>query len=139
MSDTFSGFGPSISAMSAERKRMQVISSNIANATTVDENGPYVRKSVVFEEILDGTLNAETASGVRMREVYEDHASEFPRVFEPGHIGADKDGYVRYPNVNISRELVDLMISKRSYGANVAAFQTWRAMVRNAISTIGAR
>ncbi|MCA8969058.1 MAG: flagellar basal body rod protein FlgC [Planctomycetes bacterium] len=139
MSDVFSGFSASISAMAAERKRMQVISSNISNAGTVDESGPYVRKSVIFEEVFDEAQRSNIASGVRVKDVYEDRVSEHPIIHNPGHIAADKEGFVKLPNVNIVQELVDMMIARRSYGANVAAFQTWRSMLRDAISNIGTR
>ncbi|MCB9880470.1 MAG: flagellar basal body rod protein FlgC [Planctomycetes bacterium] len=139
MHDVFSGFSASVSAMSAERKRMQVISSNIANAGTVDASGPYVRKSVIFEEVFDDVRRSSIASGVRVKDVYEDRTSEHPVVFEPGHIAADEKGFVKLPNVNVVQELVDMMIARRSYGANVAAFQTWRSMLRDAISNIGTR
>lgn len=137
--DSALGFVPSINAMGAERERMQVISSNIANARVVGRDGePYVRKSVVFEEVmLDAS--AGKASGVRVAGVLEDQVTEHPEIYEPSHPGADERGYVRYPNVDVSRELVDLMIARRSYGANIAAFQAWRQMIRNAVSAIGTR
>lgn len=138
MADVFSGFSASVSAMAAERKRMQVISANIANASTVDENGPYVRKSVIFEEVFDEAKDSNVA-GVKVSGVYEDTRSEHPVIFDPGHAAANDEGFVKLPNVNIVQELVDLMIARRSYGANVAAFQAWRSMVRDAISNIGTR
>ena len=134
LSRVFDGLRASTSALAAERVRMEVIAANIANANTVGENGPYVRRSVVFEEILDGRGGA-----VRASKVYEDKKSEHPRVYDPGHPYADADGFVRRPNVNIMFELVDLMAARRTYAANVAAFQAYRQMLRTAVSTLGVR
>lgn len=141
MSDFFNGFRAAASGMAAERRRMQIIASNIANANTVSKDGPYVRKSVVFEEVLaaEGSDSSTQLGGVSAMKIYEDRTSEHPRVFDPSHPAADAEGFVRRPNVNIMFELVDLMVARRSYAASVAAFQAYRTMMRNAISHIGTR
>src|SRR5690606_32467061 len=92
------------SGLSAERLRMDTISSNIANATTTrtEEGGPYRRKIAVFQENLKAELNARTgrmgkrSNGVRAVAIIEDD-SELQRVFDPAHPDADEAGYVLMP------------------------------------------
>ena len=93
----------SASGLSAERLRMDTISSNIANATTTrtEEGGPYRRKIAVFQESLKREINIKTkhmqriGNGVKAVGVIEDD-SELQRVFDPTHPDADPEGYVRY-------------------------------------------
>ena len=72
------------------------------------------------------------ATGVRVAGVQED-ASEGPLVYDPGHPDANKDGYVRYPNVRITDEMVNLMEARRVYEANATVFQSAKSMLRRAI------
>jgi len=74
----------------------------------------------------------EPAGGVRVAGVVED-ASEGPLVYDPGHPDADEAGYVRYPNVRITDEMVDLMEARRVYEANATVFQAVKAMLKRAI------
>ncbi|AHG87719.1 flagellar basal-body rod protein FlgC [Gemmatirosa kalamazoonensis] len=71
--------------------------------------------------------------GVRVAQIAED-ASEGPLVYDPGHPDADANGYVRYPNVRVSDEMVDLLDAKRIYEANATVFQSAKAMLKSAIS-----
>lgn len=134
-----------ISGMMAERQRMNVIAMNIANANTITKDGPYVRKDVIFEEILSGQVDILASvsqnskmpgGGVTMSEIFEDRVSEHPRVFQPGHPYADKEGFIKRPNVSLMFEMVDLQSAKRAYSANLAMFRATRALIREAISTI---
>ncbi len=147
-SSVFSGIDLAVSGMMAERKRMQVISSNIANANTVGNDGqPYRRRSVEFREVLGGALDQEgekggipqPSGGVMVQDVITDTKTEHPTVYQPGHPAADKDGFVTLPNVNVMYEMVDLMIARRAYSSNIAAFKSYRSMLRQAIQQIGAR
>jgi flagellar basal-body rod protein FlgC len=70
--------------------------------------------------------------GVAVRGIAED-ATEGPLVYEPGHPDADAAGYVRYPNVRITDELIDLMDARRVYEANATVFQSAKAMLRRSI------
>jgi len=72
------------------------------------------------------------AGGVRVSGISEDK-SEGPMVYDPGSPNADKNGYVRMPNVNMSEELMDLMNARRLYEANATVFQVARAMLHKAI------
>jgi flagellar basal-body rod protein FlgC len=135
-----SGFDTSASALTAQRLRMDVISSNIANAETTRAsyvNGefvPYRRKEVVFEpdqasfsDILNGKLGAQSATGVRVTEIRED-STPFKLVYNPTHPDADADGMVSMPNVDILKEMVDMISATRSYEANVTALNASKAM-----------
>ncbi|HHI79571.1 MAG TPA: flagellar basal body rod protein FlgC [Planctomycetes bacterium] len=132
----FGGFDISISGMSAERTRMDIIASNIANANTIGPDGPYQRKQVTFREILDGE---GVEGGVAVQSVAPDLKSEHPRVRIPGHPYADSEGFVRLPNVNIMFEMVDLASARRSFISNLQAFRAYRSMAKQAVSNMSSR
>ena len=140
-------FSISASALRAERLRLDVIASNLANANTTRtaEGGPYVRRNVIFEaQQMDSDFGATLAAlgeqgaraGVNVVDVVDDPTP--PRmVFDPGHPDADKDGYVAYPNVNPISETVDLMAATRAYEANVQAVNATKRMAEAALSIGG--
>ena len=126
----------SASALTATRVRMDVIADNMANSnTTRTENGePYRRKYVVFQEkTSDRDFAAffnraySTAGGVRVLEIGTD-MSEFKYDYNPSHPDADENGYVRYPNVEVVQEMVDMMSAYRAYEANITALNTFKDM-----------
>jgi flagellar basal-body rod protein FlgC len=139
--------GISASALTAERLRMDVIANNIANAQTTGPKGPYKRQTVVFQAaqpsgpfqaVLGSEMRASQAApvvgaGVRVVKVVEDN-SPGQRVYEPGNPDADADGYVTYPNVNITSEMVDLMTATKAYQANVTVINATKNMALKAIS-----
>lgn len=131
----FQAMSTCATALSAQRLRLDLISSNIANAgtTRTPEGGPYRRKVPVFAENLARAQSGLSCSGVKVVAVQEDPAP-FRRVYEPGHPDADQDGYVLYPNVNIVNEMVNLLEAGRAYEANVTAFNTQKEMYRAALS-----
>jgi len=122
------------SALTAERLRMDTISSNISNVnTTRDHNGnlnPYKRKLVVFKTILD-QANAER-QGVTVEQIVDDQAP-MRVVFEPGHPDADAQGYVAYPNVSVEKEMIDMISAKAAYEASVTTIQTYKTMFNSAL------
>ncbi len=129
------------SALTAQRLRIDVITQNMAHQyTTKAENGePYRRKQVVFQEkgldfqnVLDGKSGAATGGGVRVSKVVESDKPFLP-VYDPTHPDADEDGYVLYPNINMSEEQVDLMAATRAYEANVTALNVVKAMAMKAL------
>jgi len=131
----------SASALRAERLRLDVIASNLANASTTRtaEGGPYRRRNVVFvSEAMENDFAAALAeegarAGVRVSEVIEDPTP--PRmVFDPGHPDANAEGYVAYPNVNPVAEMVDLMAATRAYEANVQAVNATKRMAEAALA-----
>jgi flagellar basal-body rod protein FlgC len=70
--------------------------------------------------------------GVRVAQVAEDR-TEGPLVYEPGHPDADANGYVRYPNVRATDEMIDLLDARRIYDANATVFQSAKAMLKKAL------
>lgn len=131
-------FSISASGMSAERLRMDVIANNIANAhTTRDANGePFRRKIPVFQEkILEQLEGKGRLSAVRVDRIVED-MSPFKMRFDPSHPDADENGYVRTPNVDVMKEMVDLISSSRGYEANLAVISTVTSLYQQALSII---
>ena len=140
----FDGYNVATSGMSAQRTRINVVSSNIANAQTTHaaDGGPYKKQNVVFEEmLLDGTkqkaseanldsddaLDLLSLRGVGVREIIDSKEKAILK-YEPEHPDANDDGYVAYPNINPVIEMVDLIEAMRSYEANVSAFKTQKDM-----------
>jgi flagellar basal-body rod protein FlgC len=126
----------SSSALQAEFVRLTVIQKNIANAqvTRTEDGRPYRRQTVAFETVLgDARRQGLPQGSVRIRGIQEDH-SPFRLVRDPGHADANEEGWVQYPNVNLSGELVDLMQASQSYEANLAAIRTYREMMRQTLS-----
>lgn len=136
--DFFSAMDVSASALSSERTRMNLISSNLANAnaTRTPEGGPYKRKDAVFsatpafENRLNSAMGQPGGNHVRKVEVagiVEDQNP--PRLqYDPGHPDADAQGYVAMPNVNVVEEMADMINATRSYEANVTAVQAAKSM-----------
>ncbi|MGI6606283.1 MAG: flagellar basal body rod protein FlgC [Peptococcia bacterium] len=130
----------SASGLSAERLRMDVISSNIANAqsTRTAKGGPYRRQVVLlapqkeqnsFQNILENTLRKQAPySGVKVAAIVEDQAP-LKRVYDPSHPDAGEDGYVEYPNVDVMTEMVELITASRSYEANATVLNATKSML----------
>ncbi len=129
--DLFTAMDISASGMRAQRTRMNVISSNIANANTTRtaEGGPYRRRDVIFRE---NAFEKELFS-VEVEDIVED-SSQGNRIFDPGNPDADEDGYVRMPNVNIMEEMVNMVGATRSFEANTAAIKAQKDMALKALS-----
>ncbi len=141
LDNIFAGMSISTTGMAAERKRLDVIAQNIANANVVQtkDGGPYRRKDVIFETILADSPGATegTVGGVRVAKTEEDFETPLNEVHDPNHPLADKKtGIVRYPNVNMAFEMVDLMTASRSYEANLKAVSLYREMMRQSISLL---
>ncbi|CQR47704.1 Flagellar basal-body rod protein FlgC [Paraliobacillus sp. PM-2] len=143
----FHSLNASASALTAQRLRMDTISSNIANAdttrATINENGeyePYRRKMVTFEErgasfssyLNKATKTTNVGSGVQVGKIIEDD-EPFTMVYNPTHPDANEDGYVAMPNVDTLEEMVDLMSATRSYEANVTSINATKSMLMKAL------
>lgn len=140
------GFDISASALTAQRLRMDVISSNIANAETTRGsfvNGkfePYKRKLVVleptsqsFSNVLSKQMGEDgAAKGVRVAKIQEDHTPS-KLVYNPTHPDADENGYVNMPNVDVAKEMVDMISASRAYEANVTAINATKSMFVKAL------
>ena len=154
----------SVSGLTAERLRMDLIANNLANAlsTRTPGGGPYRRQIPVFAAREPFTLAgpagvqvlpvppflggpgglraapsgpAAAGNGVEVVAIVEDPSP--PRlVYDPDHPDARPDGYVEYPNVDVVTEMVDMLAASRSYQANLAAFSVARDMARSALDLI---
>ena len=131
----FDSFRISGSALTAQRLRMDVISSNIANAETTEtaEGGPYKARKVVFTPLAMGAKGAPgsdlSTEGVAVTRIDADSTN--PRlVYEPDHPNARPDGFVAYPNVDVVTEMVDMLSATRAYEANVTAVNASKSMAQ---------
>lgn len=131
------------SALTAERFRSDVILQNFANAqTTRTANGePYRRKQVVFQErnmnfqqVLQGELDKDATpqGGVRVTQIVASD-KDFVPVYDPSHPDANEEGYVMYPNVNTTEEMIDLMAASRAYDANITALSVVKSLAMKAL------
>lgn len=137
MSTLNAAISASASALAAERTRIEVAVSNLANAeSTRSENGePYRRRDVVLEPQPMGFPNAlgqAGATGVRVAGVVADQA-DFRRRYEPSHPDADADGFVALPNVDQPQEMVDMLSAARAYQANLTAINLIRDVVAKSL------
>ena len=163
MSNFLNSFDISGYGLSAQRVRVNTISSNIANAQTTrtEEGGPYRRKEVLFKavnfnDVYNNMINKDSNSlgysdpldegefgkqanpaimSVIVDKVVRDDSKPQMK-YEPNHPDADANGYVAYPNINPVVEMADLVEATRSYQANVAAFQSAKDMANSAISLL---
>lgn len=139
------------SGLTANRLWMDTISGNLANVNTTraEDGGPYVRRVPVFQERLmeaiggqddrvrKGWFGLYASSGVRVTEIAQDETP--PRLaYQPDHPDANADGYVAYPNVNVVREMVDLMVASRAYEANLTVVESDKAVWTAALGIMGA-
>ena len=136
--------------LSAQRLKMDVISNNIANASTTRTNegdGAYHKQRVVMQPVNTRTrwkspvypfgLRAGDCEGVRVSKIERDETTPMRLVFDPSHPDAikvgPKKGYVEYPNVDIVSEMVDMIAASRSYEANSQVIQGAKSMFQSAI------
>lgn len=134
----FTGMRICASGLSAERERMDVIAENLANARTTrtPDGGPFRRKVVLFEPVLERLEDGERTVGVRATRVGVDRATDFERVLDPGHPDAGPDGIVLYPNVNTVMEMADLITAMRAYEANLTAQENFVRMAERALDLL---
>ena len=126
----FNVFDTAGSAMNAQSVRMNVTSSNLANAGSVSGNpdSVYRAKHPVFASFQD-TLNAQSGvSGVRLEGIVESNAP-VNQVYQPGHPEADENGYVWATNVNAIEEMVNMISASRSYKNNVEIINTTKDLL----------
>lgn len=138
MSTLSSAVAASASALSAERARIEVAVSNLANAesTRGPDGQPYRRRDVVLQadsvEPFDVALGRAASTGVKVAAIVEDQ-SPARRRYEPSHPDADAEGYVALPNVDAADEMVDMMSAARAYQANLSAISIIREMTSKAL------
>ncbi|HUI63237.1 MAG TPA: flagellar basal body rod protein FlgC [Bacteroidota bacterium] len=157
----FSGLNISASGLTAQRKRMNAIASNLANAETTrtEGGGPYRRKIVLLKakgEHLFGSVLRQ--AGLRLSATNEGHITSggFPEeqeegstesisateaqdqsapktVYDPGNPDADENGYVKMPNVNVVTEMVSMMSASQAFEANVVAIDAAKNMAKDSL------
>lgn len=138
----FASLSVSASGMYAQRERAEVLVENIANSDTTrtPNGGPYKRRDVVFQsDSATSPFSSEFGrafdpqlTGVSVSDISVDE-KEPERRYLPGHPDADKNGYVAFPNVNPTEDMVDLMGASRAYQANVAAISAVKDMIQKSI------
>jgi flagellar basal-body rod protein FlgC len=134
----YSSIEVSASGLSAERLAMDVIANNIANANTTrtPNGGAFKRQLVVFSQKDEPPTTADEAAqtggdpgkslaGVQAVGIMSDPSPD-RLVYDPGHPDADANGYVHYPNIDVIKEMVDMIAASRAYQANVTAISEAR-------------
>ena len=133
------------SGLSVERTRVNLASSNLANAETTSgpDGGPYKRRDVALaSQPAAGGIAGARASGadpgvfeVKVQGIVEDQAE--PRLeYDPGHPDADARGYVKYPNIDLAFEMVNMMEASRAYEANITTMEVSKAMMNSSLRLI---
>jgi len=126
------------SALTAQRLRMDIISQNLANATTTRtaDGGPYRRRAAVFTAADDFATCFSKArhnlGGVVVSRIVTD-MSDLRVEYDPEHPDADSEGYVHYPNVDEVKELIDMMAATRAYESNITALNATKNMALKAL------
>jgi flagellar basal-body rod protein FlgC len=123
------------SGLRAQAGRMRIISENIANADSTPSTPggePYRRKVATFQTEVDHALDVQLVGLGKTRT----DTSEFRLKYEPGHPAADKNGNVKYPNVNALMEMTDMREAQRSYEANINVISATRRMLQRTIDIL---
>lgn len=131
----FTSFDISTSALVANRTRLDSISANIANIDVpVDpksKNPPFSEQVVYFAQ---GDPVSGNANGVHVAAIQP--RNDFRRAFEPWNPLADRDGYVRYANIDPVVQQANAMLATRNYDANLAAIEAAKTMISSSLSII---
>lgn len=158
----FPGFDISAKGLSIQRKKMNLISENIANANTIsaEDNQPYKRKSLEVKQSQSAFANVPAEQGrtipmftsngnhiggtnttsfsnpvSRSNQMEKEIVDETPgdKVYMPESPNADNEGYVQLSNVNIITEMTDMIVATRSYEANLTAFNSSKQMAKDTL------
>ena len=116
------------SGMRAQTERMKIISENIANANstaTTKGGDPYRRKIATINPSFDRELDATLVNAGKPLA----DRSDFRSQYDPGNPNADKQGYVKLPNVDSLVEIMDMRESQRSYEADLSVLETTKQML----------
>jgi len=125
MQDIFLPLKVAATGLEAQKVRLNVIASNLANvnSTKTPDGGPYRRKDVVFTTYIYDQIS----QGVDVNKIVEDQRP-FRVVYDPSHPDADKNGYVNYPNINPMEEMINLISASRAYEANLTMVNSYKDM-----------
>lgn len=130
----FDTFAISGSGLTSQRLRLDLIANNIANVhtTRIQEGGPYQRLVPVFAQRLAAAKGTYEGAGVVVTAILKDN-SPLRLVHEPGHPEADEQGFIRYPNINVANEMVDMIGATRAYEANATVIEAAKALYEKAL------
>ncbi len=133
MNDLFRTFEISASGMFAQRIRMNTIASNLANYESYKETGePFRKLEVVFQAVYNPERVRRGEIPVAVTQIRESDAP-FRIVYDPGNPRADARGFVQLPNIDVAREMADMISAVRSYEANLNAFNMTKEMAYRVI------
>ncbi|MDT7871254.1 flagellar basal body rod protein FlgC [Thermocrinis sp.] len=133
MNDLFRAFNISASGMYAQRVRMNVIASNLANYESYRANGePFRKLEVVFQALEDPKNLSKGEVPVRVVEIRQSN-EPFRLVYDPTNPRANQEGYVQKPNVELVKEMVDMITAVRSYEANLNAFSATKEIAQRTL------
>ena len=134
MSDLFSIFNTSASALTAQSVRLNTVASNLANANTAAKTPEetYKSKQVLFQTVLDQEDPDRAAMPVRVSGIVDSPAPPIP-TYEPNHPQANADGYVFRPAISVVEEMANMMSASRSYEANVEVMNTTRQLLQRTL------
>lgn len=135
LNNAFRAMRISASGLAAERMRMDLISSNIANYNSIktDNSEAYKRKIAVFEQHMDNSKRGlEKFKGVKIAAINEDN-SPLKMIYDPTHPNANGDGFVEGSNVNILTEMADMIMATRAYESNADTFNANKQMFMKAL------
>lgn len=126
-----------VSGLRAQRTRMNIIAQNIANAMSpvTAKGGAFRRQMAILEADQISPITKPDKFGVRVQRIASD-SSPLRRVYEPNNPIADEDGYVEYPNIDLSVEMVDLVSAQRAYEANVAVVLSSKRISQKALDIL---
>lgn len=133
--DLLDAMAQAAKGMKAQGVRMRIISENLANADTAPKGkgqAPYQRKVVTFKNILDKTIGQKV---VEVDKIMPDR-SESVLKYDPSHPSADKNGYVKMPNVNTLLEMMDMREAQRSYEANLGVIDMAKGMLMRTLDLL---
>jgi flagellar basal-body rod protein FlgC len=125
----------SAAGMEAQLARIKVVAENLANQNTTGSSpgaDAYRRRTVSFQNSLNKELGVETVS---VKAVALDKSDQ-PLQYDPGNPAADKNGYVKTPNVNSFVELMDMRDAEQSYSANLNVASTTRTMLNRTLDLL---
>jgi flagellar basal-body rod protein FlgC len=135
--DAISARDIAVSGLKAQRVRMNVIANNLANiqTTRTPEGGAFRREIAILRGEDIAPYGDSEEYGVHVKRIVKD-PSPLRMVYEPGHPDANADGYVAYPNVDLSVEMVNLVAAQRAYEANVAVIVSEKRIAQKALEII---
>jgi len=129
----FGSLDISTSALVANRQRLEVVAANMANRNTLEDAdgnySPFRRRLAILAQ---GDPTNGSSNGVHVKEIQLD-PSPMRKVHDPGHPYADQDGYVEYPNIEPTNELINALEVSRAYEANITAAEATKTMLRSAL------